>query len=94
MSVKKKWWLWLLAALVLVYFLSAFVTRCSREQADFVSVMVVTTEREETPAEKLDTWIAGSLHYRFWQYMATPADQRQAELEAMESYEMENGMIE
>ena len=92
--MRKKWWLWLLCALILAYFLSAFVTRCSKEQADFVSVMVVTAEKEETPAEKLDNWIADSLPYRFWQYMATPADQRQAEREAMESYEMENGMTE
>lgn len=92
--MKKKWWLWLLLTLLIAYFLSAWLTRCSKEQADFVSVMIVTAEKEETPAEKLDDWIADSLPYRFWQYMATPAEERQAEREAMESYEMEYGTIE
>lgn len=94
MKKRNKIWLWLLCALLLLYFLSAFVTRCSREQTDFYDVMIVTGSREETPLEKLDAWLADSLPYRFWRYMATPEAQRQAEKEAMESYEMENGITE
>lgn len=89
--MKRKIWIWLLCALLLVYFLSALLTRCSREQADFFSVMVVTTTTEETPAEKLDTWLAHSFPVRFWQYLATPADQRQAITNA---YETEAGVTE
>lgn len=91
---QRRFWLWLLCALLLVYFLSALLVRCSREDADFYDVVVMTGSREETPLEKLDAWLASSLPYRFWQYMATPADQRQAQAEAMESYEMENGLTE
>ncbi|MBQ8640708.1 MAG: hypothetical protein IJ480_00695 [Clostridia bacterium] len=94
MKKKRRIWLWILCALLLLYFLSAFITRCSREQADFYDVVVVTGTGEETPLEKLDSWIANSLPYRLWLYMATPEDQRQAEQEAAESYEMEQDITE
>lgn len=89
--------LWVLCALLLLYFGSALLTRCSREQADFYDVMIVTTANgtsDDTPAEKLDSWLADSFLHRFWQYMATPEAQRQAVREAEESYEMEQGITE
>ena len=86
--------LWILCALLLLYFGSALFTRCSREQSDFYDVVIVTGTSDDTPAEKLDSWLANSFLNRFWQYMATPEAQRQAVREAEESYEMEQGITE
>jgi len=86
--------LWIFCALLLLYFGSALLTRCSRQQADFYDVVIVTGTSDDTPAEKLDSWLAASPLHRFWQYIATPEDQRQAVREAEESYEMEQGIIE
>ncbi len=98
MKKRYKILLWILCALLLLYFGSALLTRCSRhfgrEQADFYDVVIVTGTSDDTPAEKLDSWLAASPLHRFWQYMATPEDQRQALREAEESYEMEQGIEE
>lgn len=94
MKKRYKILLWILCALLLLYFGSALLTRCSRQQADFYDVVIVTGTSDDTPAEKLDSWLAASPLHRFWQYMATPEDQRQALREAEESYEMEQGIIE
>ena len=94
MKKRYKILLWILCALLLLYFGSALLTRCSRQQADFYDVMIVTGTSDDTPAEKLDSWLAASPLHRFWQYMATPEEQRQAVREAEESYEMEQGIIE
>lgn len=86
--------IWILCALLLLYFGSALLTRCSREQADFYDAVIVTGTSDDTPAEKLDSWLADSFLHRFWQYMAAPEAQRQAVKEAEESYEMEQGITE
>ncbi|MBE6615738.1 MAG: hypothetical protein E7631_10600 [Ruminococcaceae bacterium] len=94
MKKRNKILLWIFCALLLLYFGSALLTRCSRQQADFYDVVIVTGTSDDTPAEKLDSWLAASPLHRFWQYIATPEDQRQAVREAEESYEMEQGIIE
>lgn len=94
MKKRYKILLWIFCALLLLYFGSALLTRCSRQQADFYDVVIVTSTSDDTPAEKLDSWLAASPLHRFWQYIATPEDQRQAVREAEESYEMEQGIIE
>ncbi len=94
MKKRYKILLWIFCALLLLYFGSALLTRCSRQQADFYDVVIVTGTSDDTPAEKLDSWLAASPLHRFWQYIATPEDQRQAVREAEESYEMEQGIIE